>query len=430
MTFLEDALNPVEVLRDTPAPENAGADTADRYEWQAMMATAEVLAAYFEALDEVGAFVDDSFTIVCEHHEDWVLVQGNTTEIVSGKHREASVGPFSTYRQLLAEGGLLHLFLRWEDLQQTPLCRIVTTGGLSDDGAKTSRVCDLLRLDIDSQDIQVLHVIDGLQQVIRRLTATNDSQGKDVPTKVLRLFLAATRIDAELPRRDQVPDLAGERYGRPVAGHLGHPESGNAVWHSVLALVRPRMRAAGPARGGSLPAVLGIPHDEELSSRELTLADVDTAVRFAIANTAGYAPLPRLIKANRMAVKMAEGGCSDNSIERADELRRQYGQLWRARQGTPSLSDERRVLNNLLSREIDHATDRVHVDGGKWGAALWRELDARFTALEGSAVAQSLNAGLLLGGASDLSNRCRAWYSDRFDVDALLQQFISQRNGE
>ncbi|MDR6559787.1 hypothetical protein J2809_004170 [Arthrobacter pascens] len=429
MTNSEDNLNPVEVLKRTPPPDDSGADTADRYEWQAMMATADVLAAYFEALDDAGAFGDVSFTIVCEHHEDWVVVEGNATEIVSGKHREASVGPFSTYRQVLAEGGLLHLFLRWEDLQQTPLCRLVTTGGLSDDGAKTSRVCDLLRSESDSQDEHVLQVIDGLQKGIRKLTATDVSQGKEVSATVLRAFLAATRIDAELPRRDQVPDLAGERFGRPVAERLGRPESGNAVWHATLALIRPRMRAAGPSRGGSLPVVLGIPHDEQLSSRELSLADVDTAVRFAIANAAGYAPLPRLIKANRMAVKMAEGGCSDNSIERADELRLQFGQYWRARRGTPSLSDQRRAMNNVLSRVIDQATEEVRVDGARWGAALWRELDARFVALEGHTDVQGLNADLLLGGASDLTNRCRSWYTDRFDAEGLLQLLISQRSG-
>lgn len=428
MTNSGDSANPVEVLRRTPPPDDAGADTADRYEWQAMMATADVLAAYFEALDDAGVLGDVAFTIVCEHHEDWAIVQGNATEIVSGKHREASVGPFTSFRQVLAEGGLLHLFLRWEDLQQTPLCRLVTTGGLSDDGAKTSRACELLRSQRDSQHEQVVQVIDGLQKGIRKLTATNGSPGKEVSASVLRAFLAATRIDAGLPRRDQVPDLAGERFGRPVAERLGNPEAGNAVWHAALALIKPRMRAAGPSRGGLLPVVLGIPHDEPLSSRELSLADVDTAVRYAIANAAGYVALPRLIKANRMAVKMAEGGCSDNSIERADDLRIQFGQYWRARRGTPSLSDQRRAMNNVLSRVIDQATEEVRVDSARWGAALWRELDARLIAMEGHADVQGLNADLLLGGVSDLTNRCRAWYTDRFDAERMLQVLISQRS--
>jgi hypothetical protein len=212
-----------------------------------------------------------------------------------------------------------------------------------------------------------------------------------------------------------------------VAERLGRPESGNAVWHATLALIRPRMRAAGPRRGGSLPVVLGIAHDEQLTSRELSLSDIDTAVRFAIANAAGYAPLPRLIKANRMAVKMAQGGCSDNSIERADDLRIQYGQHWRARRGTPSLSDQRRAMNNLLIRVIDRATEEVRVDGARWGAALWRELDAECIALEGRSDAQGLSADLLLGGVSDLTNRCRAWYTDRFDAEELLRRLISQR---
>lgn len=185
------------------------------------------------------------------------------------------------------------------------------------------------------------------------------------------------------------------------------------------------MRAAGPSAGGALPVVAGVQHDHPLASRTLTLDDVDTVVRFALDNVAGYVPLPRVIKANRMAVKMTRGGCSDNAVERADELRLQYRRYWRARRSNPNTSDLRRRLDNTLLREVDEATDAVRSEGAAWGAQLWRELAHRLVRLEGGAEAHGLNIDLLLGGVSELTNNCRAWYTDRFDAQETLRQLIA-----
>lgn len=417
------------ILRATPVPDDSGAETADRYEWQAMMATADVLALYFETLDKTGGVTSgSSFTMLCEHHEDWSVASGENTEIVSGKHREPSRGPFSTYRQLLNEGGVLHLFERWQALEQTPSCRLVTTSGLSDDGARTARACDRLRTDPSAADEEIVAVIDGFKSTIGFLRSGDGLTRGPEPDEVIRAFLAGLRFQHGQPRRDQVPDLAGERYGKPVAGRLGHPGGGSAVWRAVLAVVRPRMRAAGPSQGGALPVVSGVKHDDPLASRTLTLADVDTAVSFALGNIAGYVPLPRVIKANRMAVKMTQGGCSDNAVERADELRLQYRRYARARRSHPHTEDFRHRLDNTLLRVVDEATDAVRSDGAvSWGAQLWRELGHRFLLLEGQAEAHGLNADLLLGGVSELANNCRTWYTDRFDAQEVLRRLTAGR---
>lgn len=423
---LSVSLDNEEILRAALPPDDAGAATADRYEWQAMMATADVLGIYFEQLDDTGTVVSGSgFTVFCEHHEDWSVAKGEGTEIISGKHREASVGALSTFRQLLVDGGVLHLLDRWSALQRTPSCRLVTTAGLASDAARTASVCDRLRADPYSDDSSIDEVISGLSGAIAALRGEyGDSD--DLSTDKLREFLTALRLQPGEARRDQVPDLAGERYGRPVAELLGHPDAGHAVWHAVLALIRPRMRDAGPRRGGALPVVLGVEHDEALASRTLTLEDVDTAVRFAVRHISGYAPLPRVIKANKMAVKMTHGGCSDNSVERADALRLQYRRHWRARRGNPNTSDQRRRVDNALSRIVDEATDVVRVDGGQWGAQLWRELGTRLRLMEGTAEIAGLDVDLLLGGVSELANNCRAWYTDRFDAQAVLARLLEE----
>lgn len=418
-------MTPATVLRETPPPEDSGAETADRYEWQAMMATADVISLYFAKLDDAGNLVEGAdFTVICEHHEDWAVDADAQSEIVSAKHREASVGPLNTYRQILNEGGVLHLFDRWQKLGMTPLCRLVTSAGLSGDAARTARACERLRQDLSTEDSEVLDVVRGLGQVVvGSATGINPVPERD---DLLRAFLACLRFQDSQPQRKHLPDMAAERFGRPVAQRLGNGEAAAAIWQAVLALVRPRMRAAGPSTGGALPTVMGTVHDNSLAARTLTCDDVDTAVRFALRNVAGYAPLPRMIKANRMAVKMAHGGCSDNAIERADSLRRQYGQYWRIRRSSPGLSDQRLRLTNTLSRVVDEATHSVRADDRTWGAELWRELDDRFRVLEGQRDAQGLDAYLLLGGVSELANQCKAWYSDRFDAHEALRQLVTQ----
>lgn len=428
MTTAKNGQSPAVVVESTPAPDDAGADTADRYEWQAMMATADVLSLYFGCLDEAGDLVPAAeFKLICEHHEDWAIVGGDDAEIVSGKHRESSIGPISTFRQWLVEGGALHLYKRWLALQKMPMCRLVTTAGLSDAGAKTARVCDRLRVDRHADDDEVLEVVTQLQSVMANLLADNGTAPSDPePEDDVRAFLTAFRFQEAQPRRNEVPDLAGERYGSRVAERLRRPDAGVAVWRAVHALVGPRMRAAGPSVGGALPTVLGRAHDNELASRTLTLEAVDIAVRFAVTHVGGYSPLPRLIKANRMAVKMAHGGCSDNAIERADELRLQYQRYWRARKSKPSLSDHRSRVANTLQRVVDQVTEEVRDGGADWGATMWRSLDCRFRELEGTSDAYGLSADLLLGGVSDLANNCRAWFSDRFDAEAVLQQLVTE----
>ncbi|MBX7450856.1 hypothetical protein GR927_22980 [Mycolicibacterium sp. 3033] len=392
------------------------------------MAAADVLTLYLRALDGQGNLVESgAFTLICEFHEDWAVVLGPNAEIVSGKHREASVGQFSTYLQVLDLGGVLHLFKRWLALQESPLCRLVTTAGLSDDAAKVDTACEKLREDIAAGGPIVEDVVQNLARLIGSLTAVKGEPPSPPSPATVRAFLASLRFQHSQPRRDHLPDMAAERYGRPVCERLGRADGAGAVWKAVLALVRPRMRAAGPSKGGALPTVLGVPNDDALRPRSLTLVDVDLAIRFALDHLGGYEPLPRIVKANKMSVKMAHGGCSDNAIERADDLRLQYRRYWRSLTGNPTTSDRQRRIVNTLRRVVDEATHAVRTDGKRWGAELWLELDQRFRLLEGQAEAQSLNAELLLGGVSELANNCSAWYSDAFDAEQQLRLMVAQR---
>jgi hypothetical protein len=132
----EQAATAAEVVVAVAPADDAGASTADRYDWQAAMAAADGLALYLDALGDGELRADSDGRIVCEHHEDWVVVRGGDAELVSAKHREPSYGVFTTLGQLAGDGGLAHLFGRWHALEEKPACRLVTTAGLAPGAAQ------------------------------------------------------------------------------------------------------------------------------------------------------------------------------------------------------------------------------------------------------------------------------------------------------
>lgn len=414
---------PAVVLRETVAPDDAGAETADRYEWQAMMATADVLAAYVQRLNDSGALTEgNGFTVICELHEDWALLGGDVSEIVSAKHRETSVPRLGTLRSMLT-CGVLHLFERWEALGKSPMCRLVTTAGVADEAAKFVEACETLRQSPDA-------AADGLRELLTEFgeqIVSLRSSGAAPTNDTLALFAASLRIQHSQPRRDHLPDMAATRYAKPIADRLGRPDAPEAIWRAVLGLVRERMRAAGPTPGGALPTVLGVPLDDDPhAARSLTLGDVDIAVRVALRNVAGYARLPRRVRITRMAVKMVHGGCSDNTIERVDSLRLQHRLHWRGLAGTPTTQDRRRGLNNVLLRVVAEVTESVRTGDADWGVPLLTGVEARLQVIAEGPDVQGLDVHLLVGGVGDLSNNCKVWFTDRFDVEAEIVRLMAE----
>jgi hypothetical protein len=432
--------SPVTTLKETEPPDDAGAETFDRYEWQATMAAADVLAAFLGCLDVHGALRDDAtFEVICEHHEDWALSDGQTAEIVSGKHRETQVGAFTTVYSLLVDGGVLHLLDRWLALGRTPNCRLVTTAGVADDARALMEAAQAFATGT-ADGAAFDAIMEKFGKAVMRARATKadtsaegaagsspEALGEDRQT--LAAFLQVLRIQHSEPSRDYAPLLAARAYARPVAAHLSVSDAEDAIWAAVLGLVRERMRAAGPRRRGRLPTVFGASHEQGYEVRTVTVSDVAVAIRVAINNQAGFRPLPRRIRTSKVAIKMGEGGCSDNTVERAESLRRQYRQHWREVQATPSIDPTQRRVENVLLRVIDEATEVVRVADETWGRALWWEVQARLDEIADGDRAHGLDADLLLGGVSELSNECRAWFSESFDVEAVALHLAQEATG-
>jgi hypothetical protein len=164
--------------------------------------------------------------------------------------------------------------------------------------------------------------------------------------------------------------------------------------------------------------------ERDLATRIVTVADIDVALRAALSDPAGYRPLAPIARLTRVAVKMAVGGCADNSIERAEQLRLDYQRYWRARtSGDPAARAVQERLRRSLLRVSDQATDAVNSTReaeAAWGARLWQELQARVEAMPAGSWPEDLDADLRLGGICDLANQCKVWFSRGFDVEAEL----------
>lgn len=413
------------------------------------MAASDGLALYFDAIQDGQLSEAGNTRIVCEHHEDWVVVKMDYAELVSAKHRETAY-VFSTFRQLLDDGGLAHLFERWHAMRELPGCRLVTTAGLAPGPARqlesaagklrSLREAGQMLLIGGEHDRVVTQFAEALQKYAPdKLPASwrSDMDASEAtPTAghrdLVGRFLSVLCIDHSKPSRAYVTYAAPTLYCEPVLRLLGKDVPDAApVWEAVLSLFRVRMRGAGPTRRGGLPVVPAsqpgalseaVLNDRAVSRRIVTLGDIDTAVRTALANRRGYLPVPPIPRVTRIGAKMERGLCADTSIERAELLRRDYQQYWRDMgSGDPRAALDQVRVRRAIHRVCDEATDAIsRLRGEAWGAELWRELQARVDALPAEEWPSGLDADLRLGGACELVAQCMVWFSERFDVDARI----------
>lgn len=434
--------------------DDAGTETFDRYDWQAAMAAADGLRLCYDSLDGQGRLdSDEDARILCERHEDWAVLRGESAELVSAKHRESATGPWTTMRQLVGDGGLAHLFGRWTALERKPTLRLVTCAELAPGvPRKLAAAASRLRArengaapDVDA-DTEVEDSVGLVAQELmghpKHLPDYWQVPAKSRPESVhlhdVREFLTALVIQDDRPARGFVHHAAPSMYVRPVLDRLGEPETfDRPVWEAVCQLFRARMRARGHVADGSLPSVLGLPasdpttaqeRERALAARIVTVADIATAVQTALAVPMGYQPLPTLIRPTRLSVKMDRGGCSPTSIERAEQLVLDFRSYWRSwAESAPGRSAGRPALNRALMKIADHASRDALPLSGPWGAAMWAGLDERMSNSTAFVDFDGLDPDLALGGVCDLASRCQVWFSPMFDVGAEISRLRGER---
>lgn len=447
-------LTAAELVKSVQPPDDAGAATADRYDWQAAMAAADGLALFLNGLGDDGRLRSDCEDwVLCEWHEDWVVFSGGNVILVSCKHRDPSAGAYTTVAKLADEGGLAHLFNRWTELREKCSCRLVTSGGLS--GLSRSDPQKLLAaarhfrsLRLAEKPVVVNSEHAEIVAKFRKTIATycDDTKrrwlgdGSSAPveedardSEVAR-FLAVLTIDEGAIQRDHVDYAAPAKYVQPILNRQGLTGSVEEVWEAVVSLFRLRMRARGPLPSGGLPAIVQPdenPSETEkqraLATRSVTMREIETAMNTALTIPGGYKPVPPMLRTTRLEVKMCVGGCSDNAIERALSLRSEYQTYWRDRESIePAARTERNRLERLLHRISDHSTDPAQ----RRGAVLWRVLEAALDTLEQERLPAGMDADLALGGVCDLAAHCKVWFGPKFDVDSAIARLREAHEAE
>lgn len=432
----------------TPATDDVGAETADRFEWQAAMAAADGFSLLLNTLDDrSNGLVAPQREIICEFHEDWVVTDGTAAEIVSAKHRDPASGAYTTLTKLADDGGLRHLFFRWDLLQEQVECRLVTTGGLAPGEARQleSAAKSLRALREAGGSVDNATEFHGIAELFARALLRKPSHlpkswqdldpvGDPGSAHVgqVRRFLSRLRIQHSDIQRLHMPFAAPAMYAAPVLAKLRITSISSAeVWEVVLSLFRQRMRAAGPLETAGLPRVLppsGDGGDRDIQRRTVTVDDVNTAIKVACANPGGYLPLLRTPRTSRVAIKMDVGKCHDNSIERAEQLRVDFQAYWRERKsGDPLCRPAEQRLQRLLLRISDETTDEVYSDAEPWGRQFWTVIQTRLREIPAVDIPAGMDADLLLGGVSDLANRCQIWFSHRFDIEAAIEELRALR---
>lgn len=443
----------VELVVSTLQPDDSGAETADRYDWQAAMAAAHGLRLLYDALSN-GPLSEAPFCrIICELHEDWVVCVDDDAELVSGKHRERSFGAYTTATMLVTKGGFGHLFGRWCALREQPTCRLVTTAGVKNkakdliSAASTLRSQRLSKTPMNLDGDQKAAVDDFVKCLLEYKAGENESglpeawtgtkeQPVTAPTQAhteqAMRFLAILEVDSDPPMRKEVAHAAPTMYVVPVLRLLGLGETRAVeVWNTVLGLFRERMRAAGPTPHGALPLLMqwrpaanGQADDSErdLISRIVTISDIVIAIELAAtAITTSFSPPPTL-PPTRLGLKMAAGGCSDNAIERGEQLCSDYREFWRAKEEVDhSARFKHDSTRRLLLRISDEATEAVRQPDQQWGPRLWTEIQSRIGDTPVARWPEQMDEELALGGICDLSSRCQVWFSDRFDVETAMR---------
>ncbi|MDM3918056.1 DUF4297 domain-containing protein [Mycobacteroides abscessus] len=449
-------MSAVDAVLAIPQTDDAGAQTADRYEWQAAMAAADGLGAYALHCDGCLKHLDIShIRVICEYHEDWIIQLGTEAELVSAKHREQSSGPWKSITDLVSAGGVGHLFSRWLLVDRHASARLVTNSPTAPGEATDLIECrELLeRLAAgDELEPDEQAMLDGCigtfcralmmfrKELPEQWQAPQGARAKDltVPDDLLQAaqaFVLIFRFDHHRPERALTRHAAPSLYAKPLLGKIGQPDILAApVWEAVVQLFRLRMRAQGSTANGGLPSIGPAPRprtpDQALEDRIVTLPDIMIAVATAVSHPAAYKPIPRIRRITKLGAKMAQGGCSDTSIERAEQLRIDYTSYRRDRRNSvPGSAAEIQLVERILHRIADEETRKVRTGTAPWGDDLWAALAARLHDSPEELSKFHLDGDLSLGGISELTARCQIWYSEFFDVEAAIVSAKQQSGG-
>ncbi len=378
--------------------EDAGAETASYYRFQYCRAAARLLAALAAGKE---------LTIVCEHHEDYLVLDGSPLRAVSVKNRAQSKSQW-TIPALVGDGKLGHLYETYRRAGQPIHCSF-----------ESNR----------SHDVADLWSDDGKR---RRGARQNLADRLDEKLDDVEGFVDCLEIDVTLPARRDIAAAYATNFASPALDALGitQLDAGRAM---ALAA---DLVAAASRKGLSIEALgqlllappgesQGLVSKLQVEERTVTTGQLRRAVEAAA--SAGVPRIPAATRATAtpvsettMTKKLEHGGLGPSVIASAGKRRA----LWFAHCARYRDITEREEELDSLQEWVQDQANAAEItarasNSDPYGIEMFKALMGRLSSAEalptGTRRSDS-NPALLSGAAFDLTDACSIWWSDPFPI--------------
>lgn len=340
--------------------------------------------------------------VVCETHEDFVVLHTHGPELVSVKHRELSQQPWSLRE--LVDGALGHLVRRWLATGQRARCRLMTNHGLRPGDEEAGGLDEACIAGSDA----------GLREWAARLAGLLGV----TPEEALS-FLGGLTLETRLPGRDHIADIFRVHKLRPILKRLGlaadvdvvaygrvlreiADRSADQTWnsHALLeAMVEPDGRRAA--------AVLR----RRIAQRTIGPSDVAACLRGLPTGRLRLGTAEEVPAPTRLVQKLEAGQVGPTAVRSAQRLRADWYELEARWRGLPGGGEEFADLR-ARARVVAARIESEVMGDDAYGRAMHARLTDRLA--EGELVSYApftLDRDLLLGLIYQLTDECEVWWS-------------------
>lgn len=395
-------------LPEYPSPDDSGAATQSRFRYQHECTARSCIPLLAQGTGVIA--------VVCEEHEDFIVFYEDAApELVSVKHREVSQGAW-TFATLCSDGGIRHLFDRWQGTGGQTTCRLMTNAGLSPgtDGAGAfANACH-------GQDAEALKP--WVSKLCIRLGVSGDSA--DVSE-----FAKCLSIESGLPAREHISASNLRDLVVPAIKQLGLASS--SAQHCYERLLGMIARANRDAVGDPInlldyaanPRCLNpsVSTNRRLRRREIDRERIKEILAPESSGSVQLTPDNPSVKPpspSRLRQKLIRGGLGPTIVDTAVRLRASWYAVESVNRasvpgGDPALEDLRLRVQELVAA-CEARADR----SSAYAEAMYLDMRESVTtsALEKS-VPFTLDNKLLQGLVFQLTDECRVWWSDVFELD-------------
>lgn len=391
----DDVIGPGGGLSGKPT-EDSGAETSDRYHYQHCCAASRLLSA---------VSADEDCTLICEWHEDFLVIRrGQSIEAVSIKHREVHRPPWTISSLSSEDGKLKHLFNTFLANEELHCCFESNHGHAAE---------DLWATDMDVQRL-------ARQQLADRLGSNLGEMNR---------FLPKLTISPPTPSRRHIEAAYATRFAAPAVDAMGLSLKPLTALNIAVGLVEAASRdtirnddwsqivVASPQER---PRVIDECH---LSNRVVTREDLEAALK----QNAEEGDAPQLLGPSSAADsptettlsrKLERGGLGPTAIEQAKRERSAWYAHRSKYRDLPERELEINSVEDWVHQQTSHAEIATREAGTEYGAAMFGDLLERLTSAgvpEGTRP-EDAHPGLLAGAAFDLTDACKVWWSDKFEI--------------